>query len=140
MKLKTIICLGLALVLGSCAKSAPDLNAVTLRDDPAPLSITLAQVEIESRLMNHFEVSIQNTGKADVVILKPLDGSLWSWRLPYYSFIVKDQSGKMLTMMGRCGNTGLWGGTKWPDDYLLVLKPGEQFKKTFPLIFVVPEE
>ena len=126
--------------MSGCAKSELERTTAAPESAPAPLSITLAQAESEAWLMNRFEVSIRNTGEADVVILKPLDGSLWSWHLPFYQFTVKDLSGEMLTMGSRCGNSGLWADTEWPDDYLLVLKPGEQFKKTFALYYAVPEE
>jgi len=97
-------------------------------------------VKPEAWLKNRFQVSIRNTSRKDVAILKPLDGSLWSWHLPFYRFVVTDQGGKILTMGSRCGNSGLWANTKWPDDYLLVLKPGEQFTKIFPLYVAVPGE
>jgi len=138
MKLTTTI--SFALVLGGCAVPRADRSSPSQKADPAPLSITVTQLESDSWLRNLFAVSIRNTGKDDVTILKPLDGSDYSLHLPFYRFIVKDQNGTMLSMGSRCGISGLWADTKWPDDYLLVLRSGEEFKKTFPLCFVVPED
>jgi len=104
-----------------------------------PLEVTLKQVTPQTVVSNRFQVTIRNTNNADVVIVKPLNGSQWSWYLPFYSFHVTDANGKELRMATRHFVSGLYPGTKWPRDYMVVLKPGQSYTKSFDLLFTVPE-
>ncbi len=69
-----------------------------------------------------------NQTKSTVTILKPLDGSMWCWHMPYYDFSVFDSVGRPVKIGGRCGLSGLWADTEWPKDYLVVIKSGEAFE------------
>lgn len=128
----------LALALAACgpARGAePETNRSPLELDFQPvLTQSISCVE------NRFQVTIKNRSKEDVTIVKPLNGSLWSLLLPFYSFVVHDGEGRRLTMGRRHIVLGLWPDTKWPVDYLLVLKPGESFSRTFDLCFQIPSD
>jgi hypothetical protein len=65
-----------------------------------------------------------NTSDRSVTILKPLDGSGWGWHRPHYDYEVRDATGTRIDPGGRCGMSGPWADTTWPEDYLLVLPPG----------------
>jgi hypothetical protein len=112
-----------------------------VEEDVSP-TIQLRQVkpDYDSWLKNYFEVTVANNGNEDIVILKPLDGSQWSWHLPFYRFTVIDEQGRVSAMGARCGISGLWANTKWPADYIVTLKPGESFKKTLEVLFAIPED
>lgn len=69
-----------------------------------------------------------NQTKSDITILKPLDGSMWCWHMPYYDFSVFNSAGNSVKIGGRCGLSGLWANTEWPKDYLVVIKSGEAFE------------
>lgn len=110
--------------------------------EPAPaLTAEIRQAEKPgSILANHFEICLRNTGTNTLFILKPLDGSLWSWMLPFYRFAVSDTKGRKLGMPQRFKFGGLWGGTRWPDDYLVKLLPGESFSTVLDLCYPIPED
>ena len=83
--------------------------------------------------------SFTNNGKNEIGILRPLDGSMWRWHMPYYDFSVFDSQGDPVKIGGRCGHSGLWANTKWPDDYLVVLRPGTSWSVDLHLPFEIPE-
>lgn len=68
-----------------------------------------------------------NSGPDSVFILKPVDGSVNCWHMPYYRFTVRDPNGKQVGFRGRCGHSGLWWKTKWPQDYLVEIKSGASY-------------
>lgn len=104
-----------------------------------PFEILVKKVPAAGVVSNRFEVTIRNTNDTDVTIVKPLNGSVWSWYLPFYSFHVTDADGKELRMATRHFVSGLYPGTKWPDDYLVVLKPGGAYSRQLDLLFTIPK-
>ncbi len=91
--------------------------------------VSLSLKEIE----RSFVAVFSNRTNGDVTILKPLDGSMWCWHMPYYDFSVYDSTGRSVSIGGRCKLSGLWAGTEWPKDYLIIIKAGESFE--LPLSF-----
>jgi hypothetical protein len=85
-------------------------------------------------------VRFQNEGNEPAFVLKPLDGSTVSWLMPYYRFTVVNTDGKTLEPSPRCGNHGLWQDTKWPQDYLVEIKPGKSFDVEVPLSFGIRKD
>lgn len=107
---------------------------------PAPMQLNIAPVKDEAEKWNGaIEIQFTNTSEEAVKFLKPLDGSFWGWYQPHYKFTVTDENGEALKLSGRCGVSGLWGGSKFPEDYLIELAPNESHKVTGYLHFVVPE-
>jgi hypothetical protein len=73
-------------------------------------------------------VKFVNVGKEPIRILKPLDGSQWCWMMPYYRLTVINDHDREIDYAPRCGNYGEpYSDTKWPDDYLVVIKPGGSY-------------
>lgn len=74
-------------------------------------------------------------------VLRNVDGALYAWCMPYYTFEVVDQDGEPVKKRLRCGNFGHpWGGTLWPMDYVMELEPGETRTVTVPLPFDIPHD
>lgn len=69
-------------------------------------------------------VRFRNVSDQPVTILRPLDGSSWGWFMPRYRFTVTDEEGDELELSGRCGVSGLWHQTTWPDSYLVEIPAG----------------
>lgn len=69
-----------------------------------------------------------NRGNAPLTVFRPLDGSTSGWHWPHYRFDVTSEDGTHLPLPPRCGISGLWADTTWPEDYAVVLKPGEAFE------------
>jgi hypothetical protein len=63
-------------------------------------------------------------------LLKPLDGSEWCKFMPHYRWTPVGPAGKPLSRRSRCAHCGTWSNTKWPDDYLVELKPGASWEIT----------
>jgi hypothetical protein len=82
-------------------------------------------------------VRFTNNSERPVRILKPLDGSLWCWHMPYYKLAVEDGSGNELSLRGRCGNSGLWADREGPDDYIVELKSGGTYEQEIGLHHMV---
>jgi hypothetical protein len=77
-----------------------------------------------------------NDGTAPAYLIRRVDGSEHGRHMPYYRWSAVGPDGKRLKLVGRCGNTGpngLWSDTRWPEDYLIELKPGMSYEKTFSL-------
>lgn len=74
-------------------------------------------------------VVFHNAGPDTVYILKPLDGSVNCMQWPYYRFTIRDLDGQPVKFKGRCGISGLWADTRWPQDYLVEIKPGAIYSK-----------
>jgi hypothetical protein len=111
-------------------------------ESPIPLQAEVIQIadQPETWPHNKVKVTLRNTGRESIRILKPLDGSDYCWHLPFYRFSVKDKAGNPVPLGSRCGVSGLWADTKWPDDYLLVLKPGGSFSTEFYLPQRIPAD
>lgn len=95
----------------------------------------------DKSIYNHNPVMVRfiNRSQDPITIFKPLDGSLWSWHMPYYRLHVTDAEGKSLKLASRCGVSGLWAETKWPDDYLVTIAPGKSFETEVGIHHVIPE-
>jgi len=70
-----------------------------------------------------FIVRFTNNSNAPLHIIRPLDGSSDGRIAPFYRVAVKDDSGAIEPAGPFCGVYGLWGDTKWPDDYLILIPP-----------------
>ena len=85
-------------------------------------------------------VKFTNSGTKPVRILKPVDGSESCWFMPYYKLTVKDQAGREIPRLPRCGMTGfIWSNTKWPDDYLVTVPPGGSFSRPLHVNHDIPK-
>ena len=73
-------------------------------------------------------IRFTNWNNKAVKLLRPLDGSEWCWHMPHYRFTVVDSVGNSLSLMPRCGNSGLWAELKWPDDYIIQILPGDSYE------------
>ncbi|HUG19831.1 MAG TPA: hypothetical protein VMM56_12685 [Planctomycetaceae bacterium] len=49
--------------------------------------------------------------------------------MPHYKLDVSGEDGKTLKLSSRCGHSGLWANMKWPDDYVVTLRPQESSEK-----------
>ena len=101
--MKTILA-ALCLFVGTCTAECGD----------APLEIRLKRVPATGVISNRFEVTIRNASDGPLSILKPVNGSMWSWYLPFYAFHVSDAGGVSLKMARRHFISGLYPGTRWP--------------------------
>jgi hypothetical protein len=72
-------------------------------------------------------VVFHNGGSKPLYILKPLDGFVDCRQISYYHFAVRDPNGKPLEFRPGCALSGLWAGTKWPQDYLVEIKPDASY-------------
>lgn len=113
------------------------LVALVGRPEPARAPVDLARgpvegepirIELEAHefLPNHRSVIVRfrNISDRPVTILRPLDGSSWGWYMPEYRFAATDDAGQELELSGRCGVSGLWHQTTWPDSYLVEIPAG----------------
>ena len=117
----THLVLGTAVLLASGGPAAaaprpgPERPPLTLRLQPSPLAVKFV-----------------NTGKEPVRILKPIDGSEWGWVMPHYKLTVIDDHDREIDLAPRCKLYGSpYSGTRWPDDYVVTIRPGESY--THPL-------
>lgn len=125
------------------------LTTPVVRDDqdgpnePAksPVSVSVS-LDDQGATYNRVVLKFTNTGpKRRLNLLRPLDGSLWCWLMPRYAFTVKDQQGRAVPLMARCGNYGHpFSGTKWPGDYLIKLDPGKSISIPVCLPHKVPRD
>lgn len=80
-------------------------------------------------------VKFVNTGKEPIRILKPVDGSERSWVMPHYKLTAIDPHDREVGLAERCK---LYGaphmGTKWPDDYVVTIRPGESHTQPLSLL------
>jgi hypothetical protein len=77
-------------------------------------------------------VKFVNASKETVRILKPLDGSEWCWVMPHYKLTVIDDRDREVGLAERCKLYGApYFGTRWPDDYVVIIRPGDSY--THPL-------
>lgn len=79
----------------------------------------------------YVQISFHNDTPKPVYILKPVDGSFPCWHMPYYRFTVRHPDGRILRFGNGCGRwcSGLWADTKWPQDYLVEIPPGESYER-----------
>jgi hypothetical protein len=110
------------------------------RAEPEPgLQVEVLASPLPSRYPRP-RVRFTNNTTATIQVLKPIDGSEWCWVMPYYQFTVTNAAGKGMKLVPRCGMHGHpYSDTKWPDDYLIVLKPAESHTLPVDLPFVLPK-
>src|SRR4051794_30030758 len=53
--------------------------------------------------------------------------------MPHYRFTLWNAAHQPLKLTPRCGLSGLWANTRWPQDYLVEIKPGASFAVELPL-------
>jgi hypothetical protein len=116
---------------GVSSEREAQLPAAGGGEGATPLTVTLRQLEDDSWVGSRFEVTIRNVSDGDIVISKPVDGSFWSWPMPYYQFVATDADGNELPLRGCCGNLDVLDDTEWAEDYVLTLGPGEAFAHEF---------
>ena len=104
-------------------------------DNPA-LAVSLKMTDNEE-----FVVRFVNQSDKPIRILKPLDGSYYSWIMPHYAFSLDDGKESKVDQFPRCGNFGNpYADTTWPDDYLVEIGPGKSHEESTYLLFVLPED
>jgi hypothetical protein len=95
---------------------------------PRPADVPL-RVELQA---DPLAVKFINTGKEPVRILKPVDGSEWGWVMPHYKLTAIDGRDREVGLAARCKLYGApYMGTKWPDDYVVTIRPSES--RTHPI-------
>jgi hypothetical protein len=105
-----------------------------------PVQLTIKHKEkMADSWTKEVEIEFSNASDLPVQIVKPLDGSFYGWYQPHYKFTVTNLQGHELELMGRCGNSGLWADTTFPESYLVTLEPDETYSVTAYLPFPVPE-
>ncbi|MEX0703182.1 MAG: hypothetical protein WD069_13895 [Planctomycetales bacterium] len=106
------------------------------------LQVEILQPPDEGSVHHHNPVVIRftNNGDEPVSILRRLDGSEWGWHMPHYRFTVTDANDKPLELPGRCGVSGLWSGPKWPDDYIIEIRPGDSHEMRAGIPHSVPAD
>ena len=111
-------------------------------DTGSGLAVELRPCPKDKSLFNRNPVIVRftNTTNKPISILRPLDGSLWCWHRPYYKLEVQDADRRGLDLAARCGVSGLWADTKWPDDYMVDLFPGESFEKELGIHHPIPAD
>lgn len=98
-----------------------------------PLQIEAAAPDLEVSLAagesNTIRVLFRNNSATPIQILKPIDGSEWSWVMPYYAFSLTDDRGREFSMSMRCAMCGgPYADTAWPADYLVTIQPGGTYE------------
>ena len=82
------------------------------------------KLELQS---NPLAVKFINMSNEPLRILKPLDGSEWSWIMPYYKLTVTTKNGHEMPIISRCARFGLGYNKVWPDGYMVTINPGESY-------------
>lgn len=106
---------------------------------PPVLKVSVVGTSIIKHIRHGVTVRFENPSLRGIQILRQLDGSEWGWHMPFYKLTIADSSGKTIPIGGRCGNSGLWSGPKWPDDYRLMIGPGEAHELVVDLNREIPE-
>lgn len=119
------------------SKDLPTLNC----GDKQDLTVEVLPLTKEKSLSNWNLVIIKFTNNSSngIKILKPLDGSLYSWHMPYYLLDVEDQNDTKLKLTPRCGVSGLWANTEWPSDYIIEIAPNSSFELEVGIHHIIPE-
>jgi len=106
------------------------------------LEVRLLPYPDERSLQNRNPVIVRFTNRENqsIRILRPLDGSKWSWHMPYYRFTVEDADGVPLEMLTRCGVSGLWANLEWPDDYVIQILPGDSYEMQVGIPYPIPTD
>lgn len=106
-------------------------------DEPPELTVEVVGVAKKSAAPG-VRVRFENHMLTPLKILRPLDGSEWGWHMPQYALSIVDSTGMSIPMGTRCGMSGLYSGLKWPDDYLIRLRPGDAYEMTVNLYRSIP--
>ncbi len=111
-------------------RSDPDmLRLQTLATPQAPIQLSISPATLQNDNQNgQVEITFTNVSEKAIKIIKPLDGSYYGWYQPHYKFTVIDSKDQELPLGGRCGVSGLWGDTSFPENYLIELPPQESHK------------
>ena len=112
------------------------VNVSKAAEKPLQVVIKHKENEMESWI-EEVEIEFTNTSDAPVQIVKRLDGSFYGWYQPHYKFSATNSQGSELELLSRCGNSGLWSQTTFPESYLVTLEPGESHSETGHLPFAV---
>jgi len=138
MNRRFLLALSIAAVslLTACARTTPTAPSHADTSDHPALAVTLNMTDNED-----FVVRFVNQSDKPISILKPLDGSYYSWIMPHYAFSLDDGKGTKFDQFSRCGNFGHpYSDTTWPDDYLVEIGPGKTYEEAAYLPFVIPED
>jgi len=123
-------------LLAACDRTTPTPPSQADTAGDPTLVVTLKMTDSEE-----FVVRFVNQSNKPIRILKPLDGSNYSWIMPHYAFLLDDGKGTKFDQFPRCGNFGYpYSDTTWPDDYLVEIGPGKTHEEATYLPFVIPED
>jgi hypothetical protein len=107
-------------------------NGLHVSLDPYPLRSGFRRNPVIIRFTNRSNRIIR--------ILRPLDGSEWSRHMPYYLFTVRDAHANLIGLPSRCGISGLWADLEWPDDYMILINPGDTYEMRAGIAQYVPAD
>jgi hypothetical protein len=138
--LNVFLCLTATLLFLASAGWLPTANCPEEKNSTVPpkgdLTVELRPGSAEYAIRGQYSVIVRfkNNSLEAISILKPLDGS-GPGRMPDYRFTAWDATGQIVKPGGVCGtyNDGLWARTKWPQDYLVQIKPGASFDQEWPV-------
>ena len=135
--MKTLVLVITILLLCFTSCDRPHVDSIQLDEDGTSALTVSLEISEECECTIRFE----NAGKTAIRILKPLDGSYHSWLMPHYAFRISETTGESLSLRPRCGNFGYpYGGTEWPDDYLITILPGRTFAIETFLPVTIPKD
>lgn len=100
----------------------------------------MLSVAVDASVPGRLRIEFTNNGGREIKLLKPLDGSYWSWTMPYYQFSLSRNGNTDFDLMPRCKLHGRpFTDTEWPVDYVVLLAPGQSTSIASMLPFVIPE-
>ena len=105
-----------------------------------PLSLTLTYGGLPDP--NYLLATFKNESTSNIRILRPIGGSEWPVFSiePSYELSISDVSGVALPIKGHCKVVGPFTDTRWPDDYVVMLSPGESIAIKVYITATVPED
>lgn len=100
------------------------------------MCVSIVKVPGDTKLQQYV-LSFYNQSDETQTVIRPLDGSYYGWHQPLYTFSFLDAQGRELKAkkFGRCGNSGLWSRTSWPEDYVVEVAPGKSWETHATLPF-----
>ena len=123
---------------------AEDATNLAARAQAESLRVRIASAG--PRMPNYLMATIENMSESSLRILKPVGGSEWPGIAglgavePAYQVDVETSAGGLLPVKGHCKVVGPFENTQWPDDYLVMLMPGESITTKVYIPRQVPAE
>jgi hypothetical protein len=132
------------LTLISCSPSPTSRDEVNTTVRPAgglSVEIRPGTGAFAERGLYSVILRFQNNGQDEVALLKRLDGSTCDRFMPYYRFTLFNTDRQPLQILNECrSTTGLYSGTRWPDDYIVKIKAGASFDMEEALPFEIEKD